>query len=167
MDRQLKLISPEIGALLVAQMAHELKNYTLYKSFANYYGLEGIVKLETYFHKRATEEMVHHDWIHKFLSEADCRIEYPIIEINKEQKIDSVITPFVATVKREIETTELIYKIHELALEQKDYMTAEWLLNGLIKEQREEENTSRMARTIMEVDGGIFNKSNRVLELLD
>lgn len=167
MDRQLKLISPELGALMILQMAHEMKNYTLYKSFANYYGLEGITALETYFHKRAEEELVHHDWVHKFLSEADCRIEYPIIEINKEQAVESIIAPFVVTVKREIETTQLIFKMYELALEQHDYMTVEWLLNGLIKEQREEENTSRMARAIMESDGGLFTKSCKVLDLLD
>lgn len=166
MDRQLKLISPEMGALMIHQMAHEMKNYTLYKSFANYYGLEGITALETYFHMRAEEEMVHHDWIHKYMSEADCRIEYPVIETNKDQVVTSMIAPFIATVKREIETTQLIYKMYKLAQEEGDYMTSKWLLDGLIDEQREEENTSRMARAIMECDGDIFIKSRRVLDLL-
>jgi ferritin len=166
MSRTTKLISEELAAMLVAQAAHELKNYNLYNSFSNYFALEALSDLEEYFYIRAEEEKEHHDWILHYLSEADCRIIYPAIEENKEQKVTSIIDPFISTVKREIETTQLIYAIKNRALEEGDHMTSHWLDILLIKEQIEEENTSRMARAIMELDGDILLKSKRVLQLV-
>mgnify|MGYP000893269280 CR=1 FL=1 len=46
MSRKLKQLSPAIEELLIKQIAHELKNFTLYCSFSNYFSLEGIVDLE-------------------------------------------------------------------------------------------------------------------------
>jgi ferritin len=167
MNRKLKLVSEEIGNLLVKQLSHEQKNANLYYSFANYFSLEGIVALETYYRKRAKEEQNHHDWIETYLSAGDFRIIYPIVEVNPEQEVKSLIEPFISTVEREIQTTQMLYAIYELAISQKDYMTASWLFEKLIKEQIEEENTSRMARVIMEMDGDIFIKASEVLKLLN
>ena len=47
-NRKLTLISPILGELLVKQLGHELKNYNLYMSFANFFAIEGITKLEEY-----------------------------------------------------------------------------------------------------------------------
>lgn len=166
MNRRLCQISPEVGEALVKQAAHELKNYNLYNSFANYFALEGIVALEEYFSKRAAEEKNHHDWVLKYLNDADFRIIYPAIEKNENQAVDNWLIPFTATVAREIETTQLIYAIYELAHSQKDYMTCSWLYEKLIKEQIEEESTSRMAVFIMETEAGIFEKAEKILDLL-
>ena len=46
MSRKLKLLSEKLEKMLIDQLAHELKNYNLYKSFANYYDIEGVVDLE-------------------------------------------------------------------------------------------------------------------------
>ena len=46
-------------------------------------------------------------------------------------------------------------------------MTASWLYEKLIKEQIEEENTSRMAVTIMEEESDIYLKADKVLDLLE
>lgn len=167
MSRKLKLISDDMGALLIAQAAHELKNFILYSSFSNYYSLEGLEDLATYFARRAREEEYHHAWILKYMNDADCRMMYPAIPVNVEQKITSPIDPFIATVNREIETTQMIYKIKERADLEKDYLTENWLQQLLIPEQTEEENTSRVARAIMEMDGDILFKATKVLRLLD
>lgn len=165
-DRKLNLLSDSLSKLLVDQLGHELKNYNLYKSFANFFGVKGLDDLQTYFDHRAEEEKNHANWIHKYLSDGDYMFTYPAIEKNDEE-FSSLIDPFVLTVIREIETTQLIYKIYETAKEEGDYMTSSWLYKLLIKEQIEEENTSRMAQTIMELDGDIFKKSGKVLELLN
>jgi len=166
MNRKLSQLNTTVGDLLVKQLAHELKNFTLYNSFANYFSLEGLVDLETYFTKRAEEEKNHHDWILSYLHDADYRVLYPIVEQNKEQEVENWLSPFTATVTREIETTQLLYAIYELAISQKDFMTASWLYEKLIKEQVEEESVSRMAVTIIEADGDIFIKAKAVLKLL-
>lgn len=166
-DRKLSLVSPKIGELLVKQIAHELKNHSLYMSFANYFSVGGISDLEEYYRKRAHEELNHHQWIMDYLSDGDFTFMYPAVELNTEQISDQT-SPFRLTVAREIQTTQLIYAIYEQALAEKDYMAASWLYDKLIKEQIEEENVSRMALTIMEEDtNNIFEKAERVLELLE
>lgn len=165
MSRKLVLVSETISNLLIKQLAHELKNYNLYKSFANYYDIEGCVALAEYYSKRADEELLHHKWILDYLTEGDVKFMYPAVEQNSETPTDYVM-PFRATVDREIQTTQMIYAIYEAAIAEKDYMTASWLFDKLIKEQIEEENTSRMALTIMEEESDIYFRAKKVLKLL-
>lgn len=164
-NRKLKLIDPGLGKLLVDQLAHELKNFNLYKTFANFFAVESINNLEIYYNIRASEELLHHEWIYEYLSNADFLFTYPAIEVNVE-KFETYIDPFKLTVDREIQTTDLIYNLYETAIKLKDYMTTSWLFEKLIEEQIEEENVSRMALAIMEEDSGIFVKSKEVLKLL-
>lgn len=167
-NRKLCLISKEVGDLLVKQIAHELKNYTLYLTFANFFETLGFLSLSEYFKKRAEEEDVHHKWCVSYLNDADFKFVYPGVEENKlELSTFDYIKPFTETVNREIETTQMIYNIYETCISQKDYMTASWLLEKLIKEQIEEENTSRMALTIIsEEESDIYLRSAKILELL-
>lgn len=165
MSRKLSLISQSIGELLVKQIAHELKNYTLYLSFANYFSIEGVEKLNEYYKKRADEELDHATWIRDYLADADYNYMYPAVDLNTE-KIVNIEDPFVFTVNREILTTNLIYNIYEAALAEKDFMTTSWLYDKLIKEQIEEENISRMALTIMQESADIFVKSKNILNLI-
>lgn len=165
MSRKLVLVSETISNLLIKQLAHELKNYNLYKSFANYYDVEGCVALAEYYKKRADEELNHHNWIYEYLTDGDVKFMYPAVEQNSEKPTDYVM-PFKATIDREIQTTQMIYAIYEAAIAEKDYMTASWLFDKLIKEQIEEENTSRMALTIMEEESDIYLRAKKVLKLL-
>lgn len=160
-------MSTTVGDLLVKQLSHELKNFNLYNSFANYFSLEGIVALEDYYTKRALEEKNHHDWILSFLYDADYRVKYAVTPVNEEQSVDSWLAPFKATVDREIETTQMLYAIYNAAHSEEDYMTCSWLYEKLIKEQIEEESISRMAVSIIEMEGDIFNKAEAILDLLN
>ena len=159
-------MSEKLSKMLVEQLAHELKNFNLYKTFAIYFKVEGIDKLSEYFNKRADEEMLHHEWVLTYLTDADIKFEYPEIPSNNIT-IKNMLDPFVLTVDREIETTDLIYKIYEEAISEKDYMTKIWLERPLLLEQIEEENTSRAAVRIMEEDSDIYEKAERILELLE
>lgn len=150
---------------MVKQIAHELKNYNLYRSYANYFSVEGVLDLEEYYNKRASEEYSHHEWLSHYLSEADFKFTYPAIEMNTE-KATNYLDPFIQTVDREIQTTEMIYAIYKQCHSENDYMTCSWLYSKLIPEQIEEENISRMARTIMEETSDIFLRAERVLKLL-
>ncbi len=165
-NRKLSLISPTLSELLVKQIAHELKNRNLYLSYANFFSVEGIVDLEKYYRKRAEEENNHHQWIMDYLSDGDCKFIYPAIEQNAE-KYEDYITPFKQTIDREILTTQMLYAIYEAAIDEKDFMMSSWLYEKLIKEQIEEENVSRMARTIMEETSDVYLRADKVLDLLE
>jgi len=164
-NRKTRLISEKIGELLVKQMVHELQNFHMYSSFANYFSIMGIDSLAEYYKMRAKEEMVHHDWIFDYLTDADYSINYPTIPAN-EIVLENLLMPFEKTIAIEIETTQLIYAIYEASQEEKDHMTSCWLFQKLIPEQIEEENTSRMALAIAETEGDIFIKSKEILKLL-
>ena len=165
-NRKLCLISPEVGELLVKQTAHELKNHNLYKTFANYFSVEGITDLEEYYNKRAHEEYNHYQWIYDYLTDADYKFMQPDVEKNTEV-IKSYVSPFDDTIIREMLTTEMLYKIYEQATSERDFMTASWLYEKLIKEQIEEENVTRMAKSIMLQDSDIFIRAENVLALLE
>lgn len=166
MNRKQKLISEGLSNLLVKQLAHELKNYNLYKQFANYFKVEAIDALGEYFEKRASEELNHHNWILDYLTNGDVQFSYPAIEANGVT-VKSYLEPFQLTVEREIETTQMLYTLYEAAKAEKDYMTAIWLERPLILEQIEEENTSRAALEIMEEDANLFTKAGKILDLLE
>lgn len=91
---------------------------------------------------------------------------YPVIPENTE-KFNDYVSPFKLTVDREIQTTQMIYKIYEASLLEKDFMTTAWLLEKLIKEQVEEENVSRMAVTIIEETSDIFLRAKKIKKLLE
>lgn len=164
-DRKLVLISDTIGKLLVQQLQHELMNYNLYKEFSTRFAIQGVTALETYYAKRAEEEKHHADWIHTYLTDADYEFKYPEIPAD-DLNVTNTEDVFVKTIEREIETTNMIYDIFETAWEEKDFMTTTWLQKLLIPEQIEEENTSRMALAIMELDSPLLLKAKEVLKLL-
>ena len=118
-NRKLSLISQNLAELLVKQVAHELKNFNLYKSYANYFSIEGINDLSDYYNKRASEELLHHQWIIDYLTDADIKFMYPAIDQNTE-KYEDYVTPFKQTVEREIQTTAMIYVIYEASVSDKD-----------------------------------------------
>ena len=151
---------------MVKQIAHELKNFALYRSYANYFSVEGILDLETYYRKRAHEEYNHHEWLSDFLYEADFKFMYPAVEFNTE-RVTNYLDSFVQTVDREILTTQMLYAIYKQCESEEDIMTCSWLYEKLIKEQVEEENISRMARTIMEETSDIYLRADKVLDLLE
>lgn len=167
MDRKIKTISDSVGDLLVKQIAHELFNHNLYRTFANFFALEGIVSLEKYYIARAEEELVHHRWIVDRLNEADYDFMYPAVEAVTE-KFEDIVDPFKLTVLKEIETTELINKIADEAFKECDWQTLTWLQLKLIPEQHEEETISRTALDIIakKDDCSIYEKAEEVYELL-
>ena len=166
MSRKKCSVSDKVGKLLVNQLAHELKNFNLYKAIANYFSVEDIDNIAEYYHKRAAEELHHHDWIFEYLTDADYKFDYPDIPSNGV-KFNNWLEPFQLTVDREIETTNLIYTIYEAARDEKDYMTMLWLERPLLLEQIEEESTSRTALGIMETDVNIYKKADQILKLLE
>lgn len=163
-------LSDSLRDLFVCQLQHELKNYTLYNSFAVYFSCKGLEKLGKYYKGRADEELVHQNWIMEYLTDCDAQFEYPAIPVNENQKVDDDLTPFRMSVEREVETSGMIRHIADTAMAQGDWMTLSFLLGTynqarLIPEQIEEESLSRTALDIMSTDDHILKKENRIYDL--
>jgi ferritin len=162
-ERRKGSISPEIAKLLVEQISHELYNHNLYRTFANYFAVKGLPDLEEYYIKRAEEEIDHHRWIANRLNYADVEFIYPAIP-NVETVIEDEVSTFAQTLDKEIETTELIYNIVNVAKEEGDWETVYWLEKGLVDEQTEEEHISRLFLKIAKQDTDWVTKGKHILE---
>jgi len=166
--RHICTLSSKMIDLLVRQLQHELYNHNLYRSFANFFGRQGLQILEQYYIERAEEEKHHHNWIYQYLSDCDAPLVYPDVPCIKEKWEDNV-EPFELTVNAEIETTALIHEMVEYAMETKDWATFNWL-NGdddetgrLVAEQIEEEAISRTALDIACTDATWLRKEKSIM----
>lgn len=164
-------LSDTLRDMFVNQLAHELKNFTLYNTFSVYYSCKGLEKLGKYYKARADEELVHQQWIMDYLSTCDAVFSYPDIQANNlEGKITDDVAPFRLTVDREIETTELLKALCRQAVAEGDFLTLSFLQGSagvakLIPEQIEEESLSRSALDIMLTDDHILKKEDQVYDL--
>ena len=129
LKRRICTLSDKMVELLLRQLSHELYNHNLYRSFANYYGINGLAVLESYYIKRAEEEKLHHDWIINYLNYNDAAVIYPEVPAIKEDW-DDPVTPFRLTVDKEIETTNLIKEMVNYSLTEKDWFTWCWLMGN-------------------------------------
>lgn len=129
LKRRICTLSDKMIELLLRQLSHELYNHNLYRSFANYYGINGLAVLESYYIKRAEEEKLHHDWIINYLNYNDAAVIYPEVPEIKEDW-DDPVTPFKLTVDKEIETTNLIKEMVDYSLAEKDWFTFAWLMGN-------------------------------------
>lgn len=132
-SRRTCTLSSTMIEMLVKQMSAELSNHSLYRTFANYFAVEGLPKLELYWLGRAREEYLHHEWIYKYLTDNDAVFQYPPVPPINIDITDRII-PFDATVDREIETTVAIHRLVDQAVKEGDWATFQWL-NGESSEE--------------------------------
>ena len=167
LKRRVCTLSDRTIDLLLRQLSHELYNHNLYRSFANYYGINGLAVLEAYYIKRAEEEKLHHDWIINYLNYNDAAVLYPEVPEIKEDW-DDPVTPFKMTVDKEIETTNLIKEMVDNSFAERDWFTFAWLMGNspvegkLLPEQVEEESISRTALDIAESEGSWLRKEKSI-----
>lgn len=154
--------------ILIKQIGHELQNRHIYMTFANYFKVQGLTKLYTYFHKRSEEENHHAQWIIDYLNTCDAQFSMPKITEAK-LNIKNMEYPFDVTVDLEIYTTMCINEIVKLADSENDYATALWLRKPgkLVEEQIEEERTSRVVANIAHMDTDWVTKQDSILEYYD
>jgi len=161
-ERRKQSIGSKTAELLVAQIGHELYNHNLYRTFANYFAVKGLHKLETYYIARANEEFEHHTWIVDRLNYADVLYEYPevpVVDVDIKDEEDT----FILTLDKEIETTTLIYNIAKNAEKEEEWETVKWLQDTLIDEQNEEEHISRKFLKVAQQDTDWVTKEDYIL----
>ena len=161
-ERRKQSIGPKTAELLVAQISHELYNHNLYRTFANYFAIKGLHKLENYYIQRSVEESNHHQWIVDRLNYADVSYKYPEVPAVTVDIPDEEST-FEQTVDKEIETTLLIYNIVKSAEKEQDWETVKWLQDTLVNEQNEEEHISRKFLKVAQQDTDWVTKEDYIL----
>lgn len=133
-------LSVSIVNALQNQYVHEVHNshqYMTRAAWADYYGLENIKK---FFEKQAEDEVGHSKIIYNYLIDRGQRIASFMPEIDATFGED-ILSVFTSAYELENLTTEKLKAIYALAQAETDFMTAGWMLTGLIAEQVEEEDT--------------------------
>lgn len=130
-------LSDKIAILLMKQYKHELGNSNLYRSMANFCNDKQYKGFEKYFEKQSDEEVDHSKVFGEYLINKKVSLGAPVIE-SFEITYSCLMDLFIASLKREKLTTDMIKQIAKDALSEGDYQTYELALI-MLKEQVLEE----------------------------
>ena len=133
------MLSESVLMAMNAQMAHELSNFYVYKSFSGIADFQALIGATTWFEKQSLEEYGHFDKFYKYISDQGHIPHLPSLPEIPPQ-IYTLQELFIQTVMVEKQTLENLKKLAEICKEMKDdqsYELALWYL----KEQVEEVKT--------------------------
>jgi len=132
-NRILKCLNDQI------KIEYDASNY--YLSLAINFDSKGYKGISQFFYNQSTEERNHMIMVIKYIIEKGGEVEMPIL---KRFDVPNLIAidAFTNSLNNEIDVTNSINESHHVALEIKDYTTANFL-QWFINEQREEEDKFR------------------------
>ena len=143
--RHMANLSKNMVHIINEQINAELESAYLYLGMANFYAEKGLIGFAHNFKKQADEEVTHSERLRDYLIDHSAPIVLKDIKAPKETYED-LRAPLKKQLEHEEYVTSLIYKIMDLAIEEKDYRTIE-MLRWFVSEQQEEEVN---ARTLLE-----------------
>ncbi|HEY4720244.1 MAG TPA: ferritin [Anaerolineae bacterium] len=135
------LISDKINAAFNAQIGHEFYNSNLYLAAASYFDGESLKGLAKLYFKQADEEHMHGMKFVHFILEAGGKVEVPAIPA-PPSTFKSAEEAAQLAYDTEIHTTNLIYSLVTLAIEEKNYI-AQNFLQWFVNEQLEEVSSAQ------------------------
>lgn len=154
-------ISKKMQDAINIQMKNEYDNAFLYLSIASWFEQKSLKGFAHWNFIQYQEEQEHALKFYNYLLERQG--EAIVDAVAKPQKDwNSVIDVFKDILAKEKETTENIYKLYEIALEEKDY-TTQGMLKWYLDEQVEEEDNASTILEKLEMIGD----SKSALVLLD
>jgi ferritin len=124
---------------LNAQIAREFGASHQYAAIAVYYESHTLPQLARFFYEQALEERGHAMMMVKYLIDSDSSVEFGAIAAPNNEFADHV-APIKLALEQEREVSGQISKLFELAREERDYLS-EQFMQWFLKEQVEEEAT--------------------------
>jgi ferritin len=118
------------------QISNEFSAAMQYIGAAVYYDAETLPRLAHFFYRQAAEERDHAMMMVQFLLDVDEEVQIPDIS-GQQTRYDDGVAPVRMALEQEKRVGEEIYKLFELARENKDYR-AEQFMQWFVKEQVEE-----------------------------
>lgn len=155
------MLNQEIVKLINEQINKEFYSAYFYLDIANYYISENLNGFANWFNIQAQEEKDHAFLFMKYLQNNNENVILTAIAPNPDQ-FTSFDMPLLKTFKHEQSVTKSIENIYNIAFENKDFRTLQFL-DWFIKEQGEEEkNTDELIKKYE-----LFGKDGKGLYLLD
>ncbi len=134
------MVNNQVSEMLNKQVNLELFSAYLYLEIANYFVDEGLDGFGHWFNLQAHEEMDHARIILNYLQDNEIKIELKTIE-DPSRDYKGHMEALEEVLSHEKLITDSIHKIYELAMNEKDFRSMQFL-DWFIEEQAEEEATS-------------------------
>lgn len=132
-------INSELNKAINQQIGEELKASNAYANMAAYFNSRGLLKLSAMFFDQSEEEREHAMKFLHFLLEVEGDVAIPAIPAVPTQ-FDSVKGAFTMALSWEQDVTGKINHLMDMAVDEKDYATQDFL-RWFVTEQVEEEAT--------------------------
>lgn len=123
-----------------AQIKNELQAHYNYLGMSAHFDNTAYVGFAKWMRLQAAEEYTHGMKLFDFLRERNAQIELKTIDSPKAEYGSRPIEVFEVSLKQEQGVTQQIHNLYELAMNEKDYTTLQFL-TWFLQEQVEEENT--------------------------
>ncbi len=141
------------------QIKAEEESSRLYFAMANWCEMNGFAGSAAYLYEHANEERMHMVKLVKYLNERGAQAKTKSLE-EPQNEWDSLKDVFKGVLVHEEKVTELINNLYEICLNEKDYLTSNFL-QWYIQEQVEEEASARSVLDQLELastsQGGFFH----------
>jgi bacterioferritin B len=133
------LISQKVHEAINQQIGNEFGASLQYVSIASYLADEGLLELAAFFDHQAEEEREHAMRFVKFIGDSGGRVKIPAIPAPRAD-FEKVVDAIELSLNWEKEVTSQITKLYELAVQEANYVTQNFL-NWFLREQLEEVST--------------------------
>jgi ferritin len=136
------MLSERLLKELNEQVKYELYSAHYYLAMAAYCASEDLDGFANFFKVQAEEEKFHAMKFFDFINDMDGRVTILALE-EPNNEFNSVLDVFKAALEHEKFVTSRIYKLMDIAVEEKEHATIS-LLKWFVDEQVEEENSMKM-----------------------
>src|SRR6202000_2933097 len=157
-------LSPTLAQALNQQMTNEAANAQIYLAYASWASEKGYDGISNFLFRHENEERNHMMKILEYILKRGAKVEVTAIPAPGADPT-SVNNCFEKVFKSEVENTENIYRIVEMAMAEKDWAT--WnFMQWFVKEQTEEETLALDLMAKIKIAGG-ESANNDALYTLD
>ena len=155
------MLNSKVIELLNTQINKEFFSAYLYLGFANYYTENGLNGFANWYRIQAQEERDHAMLFLQYMQNNSGKVTFEAID-KPDQTFANYSVPLEEGLKHEQYVTALIHTIYEVAYQEKDFRTMQFL-DWFVKEQGEEETNAETLIKKME----LFGSDSKGLYMLD
>lgn len=160
------MLDNKITDLLNDQINKEMYSAYLYLDFSNFYAHKGLNGYASWYRIQAQEEMDHALGILIYLQDNDYHVTLGTID-KPDKTLNKLDDPLHFGLEHERYVTSLIHNIYDVAYQEKDYRTMQFL-DWYIKEQGEEEKNAIELITQFEMFGNdpksLYSLNNELMQ---
>jgi ferritin len=152
------MLKPSVEEALNKQINAEIYSSYLYLSMSAHFGAINLAGGASWFRAQAQEEMVHAMMIFNFVLERGGRVKLTAIE-GPETEWESPLAVFEAAYKHERHVTALINGLVDLALQESDHATnnfLQWFVGEQVEEEASADAVVQKLKLVGNDGGGLF-----------